>query len=122
MNIDMHEIRLFARVLLNPAVWLQVYPYSKAWDRRLRHLLSRHRFTDINGLHATLGADRVWIGSRPLSHFTPANVPIRPSRRTILLAQDLLQADVYGQYLNGLGREQESAPEGEEGRDVRRTD
>lgn len=87
------------RWLLKPGFWLMNNPYSAAWDKQLRALMQEHKFENIEFATAKLGPVTVWVANYPYSAFTPwlpVKLQVRPSRATILLAQQKLVEDLLG--------------------------
>lgn len=93
----MPKLKEILRVLLTPNCWLQVQPYSAAWDAKLNALMRTHRFTNIGEHTARLGDYEVWISNHPYGSFNPwrHGPKVRPRRATMLAAHDKLLNDAY---------------------------
>jgi len=82
------------RVLVTPSCWVQNYSYSRVWDMKLQKLLDNHKFVPVRGgSHINkLGEQEVWTANHPYASMRPysPDIPIRPSRITMLKAHDRL--------------------------------
>lgn len=95
----MRTIFGWLRVLATPACWLTVGSYSEYWDLKLRKLMRKHNFTNVDGCSATLGPIKVWIANHPYRSFCYYRyqdgvvIGPRPKRITALRAMDKLNKD-----------------------------
>lgn len=84
---------------LKPSYWVQLKPFSGAWDKRLNDLMDSEMFTKCDQYTAELGGVEIWIANHPYSSFTPyqsTGLPeVRPRRRTIARAYDKLMNDLF---------------------------
>jgi hypothetical protein len=81
---------------MNPDFWVMLNTYSSRWDKELLGLLRDHKFTDVTVYEASLGGVRMWTNNYPYAAFTvsvPVFGTVRPSRRTVALARELLIDD-----------------------------
>jgi hypothetical protein len=79
--------------VLAPSWWIQIKPYSAAWDKRLTWLLdSGYRFNGVTEYNARIGDHEVWIANHPYGSFTFNGV--RPRRVTMLRAYRMLTEDM----------------------------
>ncbi len=89
-------------MIFRPNYWLMNNRFSKSWDTTLLHLMKRHRFKRNCEHTAWLGNVLIWTSNHPYSSFTPYEnykIGVRPRRSTIMLAQEKLEADLFGMYL-----------------------
>ena len=80
-------------VLATPGCWLQLYPFSKDWDRWLNKKMESEDFSDITKFTAKLGGVEIWVANHPYASLRPYKLEIRPSRATILRAHRKLVVD-----------------------------
>ena len=71
-------------VLTHPSEWMQIRPYSRAWDEALQRLMAAYTFTKRDEHTAWLGNTEIWLGHgmKPWA----AHVDVRPSRATNIRA------------------------------------
>ena len=102
--------RQWFRVLTTPSCWIQLGPYSTAWDTKLKRALAEHKFREAFYLddepafakHATkpdpynihLGPYRLWISNHPYGSFRKGTYGPRARRITTLEAYDKMQEDL----------------------------
>jgi len=87
-------MKTFIKVLTTPSCWIQNASYSKVWDEKLIELLKIGTFEKLSECSAVIGGIEVWIANHPYASFTPTELDVRPSRRTILKAHEKLCGDV----------------------------
>ena len=90
-----NAVDTFFRYLLRPRYWVMNYPYCEAWDKKLRELMTAHRFEAVDRYHARIDGILVWVANHPYASFTPVDMGVRPSRRTIEAAHLKYVTDVF---------------------------
>lgn len=88
------------KVLIKPSSWMQLAPFSCAWDKALIHVIRNHRFTMIrDGRVAKVGTYQIWVANHPYGSFTPRDTglpeDVRPRRSTILWAYECMMQDAF---------------------------
>jgi len=88
----MKTLKGILRVIFTPTCWLQLYPYSVAWDAKLNQLLKDHPLVMVDQYTAKLGTQEIWVENYPFASFYPYNPDIkcRAKRITTLRAGDMI--------------------------------
>lgn len=83
-------------VITNPSYWIMNYPYNKEFDNWLLNAIKTHNFENFTEHSVVIDGKILWIANHPYGSFTPYDMELRPSRRTIYLAHSKYMKD----YLN----------------------
>ncbi len=76
--------------------FIQIYPISMEWDRKLNILMDNHSFEYINQYTAKLGDYVIWINGHSyasFSDYTHGESKLLPTYKTVLRAIDKLDYD-----------------------------
>ena len=85
-------------IILDPRMWLMLFPYSRTWDNWVNKSLDEGKFTDIGEYTARLNGELIWIANYPYGFGTPHNgLHVRPSRMTIRRIMRRIIEDRYAQ-------------------------
>jgi hypothetical protein len=71
------------KYLFQPSWWIQIHPFSAAWDKELNWLIDSYEFERITEYTATIGGLELWTANYPYGSFHPVNMQVRAHRATI---------------------------------------
>lgn len=97
------EIRLFVTASCNPAFWIQNYKFNRKVDNVIRTLIERKApVSDNNSAYTTIvGGVMIWTSNYPYAYgrirlgagYNETDIKLRPSRRTIKLLREYIEAE-----------------------------